>query len=237
MTKKRVTSRLANKQKKELTKQSVVLLLLSMLIGVIFLVVILPGAIKLFFEVLDKRTVIEQESQLPPQAPIVASPPEHTNNSSLELSGYSEPNSLIKVLLNQREYDSVDVDDEGSFKINIELNQGDNYITLFTLGSNELESQRVTFNVVLDTEVPPIKIGNPEDGQKFETKENQTITIEGETEPKAKVYINNRLVLADSEGLFNYRYYLSDGDNKIEIKAVDEAGNEAETELTVHYRD
>jgi len=237
MSKKRVTSRLANKQKKELTKQSLVLLLLSIFIGVLFLVVILPGAIKLFFEVLDKRTVIEQESQLPPQAPIIASPPEYTNSSSLELSGFSEPNSLVKVLLNQQEYDSVNVDDEGSFKLNIELNQGDNFITLFTFGNNELESQRVTYDVVLDTETPPIKMGNPEDGQKFETKENQTITVEGETEPQAKVYINNRLVLADSEGLFNYRYYLSDGDNKIEIKVVDEAGNEAETELTVHYRD
>lgn len=237
MPKNRVTSRLANKQKKELTKQSIVLLLLSLLIGVIFLVVILPGAIKLFFEIIDKQTVIEQDSGLPPQAPIVASPPEFTNNSSLELSGYSQPSSTIKVMVNNQERDSVEVDEEGSFQVNLKLNQGNNQISLYTIGKNELESNRVTYNVVLDTEEPQIKIGNPEDGQRFETKENQTITIEGETKPKAKIYINNRLVLANTEGLFTYKYYLSDGENKIGIRVVDEAGNEAETELTVHYRD
>jgi len=237
MSKQRITSRLANKQTKELTKQSIVLFLLAILIATIFMVVVLPEAVRLFFEILDKQTVIEQDSGLPPQRPIVSAIPEFTNQSQLELSGYSQPNSTVKILLNHQEYDQADVSEEGSFSQTIKLNQGNNLITIFSVAQNGLESQQLNFQVVLDTEPPPIKIGFPEDGQRIELKENQTILIEGETKPKTRIFINGRVTVADSEGFFSQRYHLSEGDNQLEFRAVDEAGNEAETTITVHYRD
>jgi len=237
MPKQRISSRLANKQKKELTKQSIVLFILAILIAIIFFVVVLPSAVRLFFEVLDKQTVIEQDSGLPPQRPIVAAVPEFTNQAELEISGYSQPNSTVKVLLNHQEYTQEEIDEDSTFSISIKLNQGANQIAVFAIDTNEQESQQQNFQVILDTEPPPIKIGFPEDGQRFELKENQTVVIEGESEPKARVFINGRVTIADSEGFFSQRYYLSEGENLLEFKAVDEAGNESETTITVHYRD
>lgn len=237
MPKQRITSRLANKQKKELTKQSIVLFILAILIAIIFFMVVLPGAVRLFFEILDKQTVIEQDFGLPPQRPIVAAVPEFTSQAELEISGYSQPDSTVKVLLNHQEYAKKEIIEDGSFSISIKLNQGANQIAVFAIDANEQESQQQNFQIILDTEPPSIKIGFPEDGQKFELKENQTILIEGESEPRARVLINGRVTVANSEGLFSQRYHLSEGDNQLEFKAVDEAGNESETVITVHYRD
>ncbi len=236
MKQNRISSRLASKQSKELTKQSIWLIVLSLLIGLIFVGLVLPNAVKLFFEILDKKTVIDQDLGLPPQIPIVSAPPEFTNQPQLVISGYAQLDTQIGIKFNQNELDKIYVDDQGAFSINLSLQQGENFIELYAINEKNLESSRSLFIVTYDSEPPPIKLGHPENEQRFELKENQTITIEGETEPKAKLLINSRLVTADEEGLFNYRYYLNEGENKIQIKATDQAGNSSETELKVYFR-
>jgi hypothetical protein len=237
MRKKRVTSRLANKQKKDLTKQSIILLILSILIGAIFLVIVLPNAVRLFFEVLDEQTIIDQDSGLPPQPPLIEAPPLHTNTSKLSLSGYAQPSTTVHVLVNSQKETSIDINDDGEFALELALNEGENLLSLFTTNQANVESKTITHNITVDTKPPEIKIGFPEPDQTFELIENQTITIEGETKPRSQVSINNRMVIANSEGLFNYRYHLSEGENKIEIKVRDQAGNESETELTVFFKE
>lgn len=237
MARKRISSRLAKKQKQELTKQSIVLLILSIVIGAIFIVVVLPNAVRLFFEVLDSQTIIEESSGLPPQTPLIEAPASHTNNPKLELTGYASANSTVHLLLNSQKETSVEVDDEGMFEVEIALNEGENLLSLFATDDNDTESQTVNYQVTLDTSEPEIKIGRPEPDQKFELKENQTIQVEGETKPRARVFIDGRMVIADAEGLFSQRYHLSEGENNIEIRVVDQAGNESETELTVFFRE
>lgn len=236
MPRKRVTSRLANKQKKDLTKQSIVLLVMSVVIGIIFLVVVLPNAVRLFFEVLDEQTVIDQDSGLPPQPPLIQAPPSHTNTSKLTLSGFAQPDTTVHLLINNQKEASAEIDDTGELNIDIALREGENLVSLYATDQANTESQTVTYNITLDTRAPEIKIGRPEEGQTFELLENQTITIEGETKPRAQVYINGRMVVADAEGLFSQRYHLTEGENKIGIKVIDQAGNESETEITAFFR-
>ncbi|KUK79756.1 MAG: Peptidoglycan-binding lysin domain protein [Microgenomates bacterium 39_7] len=237
MSRKRVTSRLANKQKKELTKQSIILLVLSILIGVIFLVIVLPNAVRLFFEILDEQTILEQDSGLPPQPPLIEAPPTHVNSSKLTLSGFAQPNTTVHLLVNNQKETSVEIDETGELEVEVALQEGENQISLYATNQADTESRPVTYNITLDTKAPEIKIGYPEPGQTFELLENQTITIEGETKPRSQVNINNRMVIANSEGLFNYRYFLSEGENKIKIKVTDQAGNESETEISVFFRE
>lgn len=236
MPKKRITSRLANKQKKELTKQSIVLILLSLLITIIFLLVVLPSAVRLFFEILDDQTVIEQDAGLPPQPPIVASPPEHTNQESLTLRGFTQAEVTVVMLINHQEVETVQADENGEFELELDLNPGNNLVTLYSVNDREVESAQTNFQINLDTTSPEIKIGAPEEGERFELRENQTIQIQGETKPRARVFIDGRVTMADAEGNFSQRYHLEEGENKIEIRVIDQAGNEAETELTVFFR-
>lgn len=57
-------------------------------------------------------------------------------------------------------------------------------------------------------------------------EENQTfkntLEIKGQTEKEATIYINNQLVNTDDEGNFTYQLQLAPGENKIEVKAIDQ---------------
>jgi len=63
----------------------------------------------------------------------------------------------------------------------------------------------------------------------------QTVTIEGTVNEEARIWINERLVIVD-QGVFRNSYRLSQGSQDIVIKAVDQAGNETETTLTLSYQ-
>ncbi len=233
---KRVTSRLAKKQKKELTKQTIVLILLSIIVGLLFLLIILPSGVRLFFDILDKQTDIHQADTIPPQPPIVSAPPEFTNQDKLQLSGYGESESKIRLEVNNQVQDTVAVDDSDQFEVIVHLSSGENIVSLFSIDSQGNKSQHQQFFVTLDKEPPEIEIDFPEDEAEFDLKKDEVIQIEGTTEPKSKVYVNNRLTYADSDGVFSTRFQLSSGENTIEIRVLDQAGNENETEITVYYR-
>jgi hypothetical protein len=236
MKKKRITTRVANQQRKKLTRQSIVILCLSILLGILFVAVILPNAVRFFFSILDKQTDLTQDSRLPPQTPIIATPTKFTNQSILNITGFAQPDTLIILTLDNIQQAETTSDYQGGFEIQSKLNQGENMLGLYSVDDKKNESTVLRYTVILDNTQPQIKIGSPENGSKFELRDNQTITVEGETEPHSKVLINNRLSIANSEGYFSQRYYLSEGENAIKIVVTDPAGNVAETELTVFFR-
>jgi hypothetical protein len=234
---KRVTSRLAKKKKKELTKQSIVLILFSVILGSIFIFLILPNAVRFFFDFLDQETNLTPTDNIPPQPPIVAAPPQATTEAKIKLNGYGEVQAQVILKVNNQQQDKATINDEGEFSIEANLKEGENQIQVYSVDDAGNESVVRSFQVIKDTQNPPIKIGNPQDGESFELKENQTITIQGETEPRSKVYINDHLVYANSKGEFDYRLRLNEGKNDIRIRVVDIAGNSSEHKLSVSYRD
>lgn len=80
--------------------------------------------------------------------------------------------------------------------------------------------------VVVDTQPPIIRLANmPED---LKVREEELL-IEGETEPYATLWFNNRPqpVPVDRGGGFSLRHPLQEGMNRLELMAVDQAGNRA----------
>jgi cytoskeletal protein RodZ len=66
---------------------------------------------------------------------------------------------------------------------------------------------------------PPLTIFNlAEENQTFKNE----LEIKGQTGKEATVYINNQLVNTDDKGNFAYQLQLAPGENKIEVKAVDQ---------------
>ena len=88
---------------------------------------------------------------------------------------------------------------------------------------------RVIRNV--DTQPPPI-FGEKLNSSILFTTSDQ-ITIEGVTEPDAKVSINDSSIPVTSSGAFKTNYTLSGIDEKTDIKAVDNSGNESIKSLRV----
>lgn len=231
-----VTSRLAKKEQKKLITQTALMFGLVVVLILGFLFFVLPNIVRVAFNVLDSDPIAKSEDTIPPQVPILAAPVEATYSAQVNLSGYGEAKSEIILVLNGNEADKKNIADDGTFSFDVTLTEGENSLATFSRDAAQNESVlSKKYTVVLDVTAPTIEIESPKDGDRITLRKNQITTIKGKTEPKARVFIDSRLVLADAEGNFQGSYNLQEGDNKIVIKATDAAGNQTEKELTVNF--
>lgn len=231
-----VTSRLAKKEQKKLITQTALMFGLVVVLILGFLFFVLPNIVRVAFNVLDSDPIAKSEDTIPPQVPILAAPVEATYSAQVNLSGYGEAKSEIILVLNGNEADKKTIADDGTFSFDVTLTEGENSLTTFSrdIAQNESALSK-KYTVILDVTAPTIEIESPKDGDRITLRKNQITTIKGKTEPKARVFIDSRLVLADAEGNFQGSYNLQEGDNKIVIKATDAADNQTEKELTVNF--
>jgi flagellar hook assembly protein FlgD len=89
-----------------------------------------------------------------------------------------------------------------------------------------VRSSAATVQVDLDTQPPIIRLANMPEGMQVGGDDGELL-VEGVTDPDATVWLNDwfqPLEVSESGG-FKTRYTLQEGDNRIELVAVDEAGN------------
>lgn len=233
----RPSSRLAKKEEKKLLMQTVWFVVIGISILLAFIFLIMPAAIRLFFQFLDGNKGLEASDRIPPQVPILAAPLEATNSATIALQGYAEANSKVIFVLNGSEISRVTATAEGTFAQDLRLEIGENLLETYSADEAGNESAKsTTYKIFMDTEPVEIKIDEPANGAQIEGRKNQTLTIKGTTKPDAKVYINDRLNYAKADGSYSVTYALSEGENKLKLRVVDKAGNQAESELTVQYR-
>lgn len=232
----RVSSRLAKKERKKLLRQTVFFGGVAVIIVMTFIFVIVPGFLAIVDRLLGTNPFQEEDS-FPPQVPIIAPPVSATNSASLKLTGYGEAESEVTLVLNGFKSGSVVISEDGTFELNLNLEEGENTIELYSTDAAGNESNTTkTYVTTLDTENPELVIEQPEDGATLVGTTNQNYEIKGTTQPGSKVYINERLVLPNSDGEFSHRFRLAEGENKLEIRSVDQAGNETQQEITVTLR-
>ncbi|MBD3250552.1 MAG: hypothetical protein GF381_03230 [Candidatus Pacebacteria bacterium] len=237
MAKRRVSSRLAKKESAKLTKQAIMLILLSLGVVALFVFVVVPNVIRLFFSVIDSSSPFEQTDNIPPQPPVISSPVSATSSAKLKIKGYGEPESEVVFVINNDRQKIEEVDQDGQFESLVSLSEGQNTLSLYSIDRADNESIAKRYQILVDTQAPELVVDHPQDGAKFELEKNQVVEIRGLTESGAKVYINGRLSMANDEGVFAQRYRLSEGENKLEIRAVDQAGNQTTQELTVSFEE
>lgn len=232
----RVHSRLARREQKKMVRQSLLYVILAIILGVVFVIFILPRTVALLFSIVDSDATLTNQDTLPPQVPIIAAPATATTESVITLTGYGEPESTIYIVLNGSQAAETMVASDGTFSQQVELQEGDNTISAYSKDKAENESASShSYTVKRDATAPTIEISQPQDGQSFKLATNQNITVSGTTEARARVTINGRLTLADAEGKFSTTYYLQEGETELVINATDEAGNTAEKKLKVTF--
>lgn len=234
----RVTSRLAKHQQRKMTQQTLFIIVLALIVLVMFVFAVVPGLIRLTGLFFDSSSVsFESSDTIPPRAPTISAPVSATHSASLVVEGFSEPESDVVLVLNGDESDRQTAEEDGKFSFDIGLSEEENKLVFYAVDAAGNESPvSKTFTIVRDTTPPDIIVDSPQDGQRIELRKNQAITVSGSTEPRAKVYLNDRLLFAKSDGSFSSTYQLNEGDNELRFKAVDDAGNEAETVMSVHFR-
>lgn len=214
-------------------------IIIATALSLIILGAFLFGALPLFLKFTAGESIDlgDGGDKIAPQVPLLSSPVNATNSATISINGFGEAKSDIVIVLNGDKAAQEKIQDDGSFSIPIELTDGENSLSAYTIdeaGNESVESQG--YRIVLDTTAPQLDFETPVDGQQFEQRVNQTIPVKGRTENNATVYINGRLVRANSEGLFSSQVQLKEGENRLEFKAIDSAGNVTETSLLVKFR-
>lgn len=181
----------------------------------------------------NNETAVEKTGPGKIFKPIVDPLPVATNSANIRVSGFSEKERKIFVLVNGQETVNAYTDDEGKFKFSsIMLNPGENKIEVIAEFQDN-RSEATEYYVTYKNEPPNLEVSQPEDGQIF-ISDNKTEII-GITDSGNSVSINDHLIIVDKNGNFRYQVTLSSGENSFMIKAEDEAGNNSQKEIKVNY--
>jgi len=171
----------------------------------------------------------------PPAPPKLDVLPESTNETVVEISGKTENGATVIIFANRKEEELL-ADKSGEFVYSFKLNKGENEIhakAIDKAGNESVDTK--PFAIIQDSEDPVLTVNNPEDGKSFSGSSQRQVSIEGTTDGEATLNINDRLVVVDPDGSFTFFTTLSEGENTFNLKAVDKAGNETETSLTLHF--
>lgn len=168
--------------------------------------------------------------------PVLNPLPAATNSAEVTISGSALQKQTVMLYLDGGLAGKMKVDKEANFSFeDVMLNKGTNIITARALDENGKESensQQIT--VLLKTDSPQLSIDSPTEGQSF-VKDDKTAQVRGKTDAGAKITVNELWAIVDGNGNFSYQLPLQDGENKIKVVAVDDAGNKTEMERKVNY--
>lgn len=230
--------RLAGREERDVIKRIFVLSVISLFIIVLFFTTGIPFLGKfadLMDSVFGKNKQDAIVSTASAQTPIIDTLPKFTNNSSITVTGFSSNAVKIELYLEGQKIGETTID-SGRFRYeNLKLQEGENNISAKALDANNLASDfSEPVKIVFSSKEPKLEVTSPSESQEFSG--NNRIKVEGATQKDAQVFANGFLANVSVEGKFDVTIPLVEGENKIEIKAVDEAGNTKTTTVKVVFR-
>lgn len=143
--------------------------------------------------------------------------PENTNRSQAEVVYNMKESGEGTVTLNG-ESSAVRLDGNGTFAVSLT----DGYNDLAVTYTQDQVQYRVSKDLFLDRVAPELILYEDIDQKSFNTPD---VIIVGKTEIAATLTINGQPIQIDAAGEFSPSIALKDGQNIIEIKATDPAGN------------
>ena len=233
------SSRLKKIEDKRNRQQALLFIVLT--IGFLALVIFIGSRFFVQIAVLlgdlrSSSTAIENGDTIPPAPPRIFSTLEATSSSKVRITGFSEPGSTVTLINNGKADLQTLAQDSGTFEFaEVDVNSGDNVFTVFATDNAGNDGNKSNpYTVVFDDQPPVLTITAPKDGDQYFDNERE-IVIAGETDEDANVRVNGYVVTVDTEGNFVKRMQLVEGENQIEVKAFDEAGNETVESVSVTY--
>lgn len=170
------------------------------------------------------RALVDYEAQ----SPVITSPAPDTvtKEDSVTVEGTAAPGGTVEISNNGEVAVSVEASDEGAFKAEVDLAEGENSLTAVTKLENGSTAPSEAVTVIRDQTKPELTITAPEDGSKT-NKETVTVTGTASDDYLKKLTINGEKADVNEDGAFSKRILLDEGVNEITVVAADEAGNKA----------
>lgn len=167
-------------------------------------------------------------------APVLESPADqtYTNEESIEVRGTVQMDSLVSIYVNG-ELAATTQAQNGQFAVEVDLVEGDNVINATAKIDAGETDPSASIIVIKDTQLPELTILSPEDGS---VTNREVITVEGVALDVNldRVLVNGEAVQVNEAGEFSKRLIVEQGENVINVQALDLAGNEATQSITVY---
>ncbi|QQG41199.1 MAG: hypothetical protein HYV90_03400 [Candidatus Woesebacteria bacterium] len=232
-------SRLASVEESRNLRRAITYIVLAIfgLVLLFFLGIPALGKFTAFVSDLGKSNKpITSNDKTPPAPPRFNTFSDYTNQNQISLSGTTEPGATIKLTFNGNGSETM-ADKEGFFTFsNLNLNDGNNAFFATTVdAAGNISQQTQEYKIVFDNKPPELTVDNPSDGSTFFGSKQRQVTIQGTSESGVSVTINDRIIVVDDDGKFQYTLTLNEGENKFVIKATDQAGNFIEKEITLNF--
>lgn len=168
-------------------------------------------------------------------APPVLNPlPTATNSAAVIITGSSDKNRTIVLYINREEKDNVETNDGGAFEFDENLSKGDNLIQVKAKNKDKVSDFSNFYTVTFINTPPKLNVSSPNDGDSFH-REDKSVNVTGQTDPNVIVTVNGFTAVIDENNNFSYNLPIHDGDNQIQVVAIDQAGNKSEKDLKVNY--
>jgi len=228
----RSTRRLAKKSKNNLIA-TIFISIVLLFVTVMWLLPALINGLGIINQTVKPTTKQQAIGDNATQAPPVLNIPfQATNLSPIIIKGYATPGVEVKIYLDDSVISTIIAKDDGSFESEeISLNFGINNIYGKTVDSEGKESlASKTIKLDYDNEEPNLDLSEPADGSEIQSDK---VKVTGSTEPTAKVTINNIQIIVHSDGSFTTDFPINEGENNLNIKSTDIAGNTNEIDRRV----
>jgi len=228
-------SRLSRKTDEQVTKKTVFMGLLTILLFIVVIVFGLPFLVSfsLFLGTIKKDKDVIKEKVLPPVAPRIIIPYEATNSSKISIVGTAEAGVKVELLKNDMSVGKQDTTTSGEYIFdNVTLEDGENVFTALAVseghGTSEISSP---VKILYDNKAPALVMTNPSE----ESISVDTIDydIVGESEKGVSVTVNGHVAMVDNDGKFKLKIQLNSGNNDIEVIVKDLAGNETKRAIKI----
>lgn len=157
--------------------------------------------------------------------------PEYSNTNQVEFPFHVQTGDsyALEYYINDKRVGGEDMMPAGAYDLKIPISEGTNDIKIYLVdGKGNMKSW--SDRVVLDTKAPSLTVNGLQDDA---TTYDSTITITGQAEDYDQVLLNNEPIEVAFDGTFEAEVSLTDGANKIQVAAVDVAGNRTEKTATI----
>lgn len=166
--------------------------------------------------------------------PILNALPQATNSARVIITGKSNKDTNVILYINRKEKDNIDVTSDGGFEFDENLSKGDNLVQVKAKKGDKTSDFSNFYTVTYINGNPKLDVSSPHDGDQFH-KVDTSVNVTGQTDSNVTVTVNGFTAVIDESNNFSYNLQLHDGDNPIDIIAVDAAGNRSEKTLKVNY--
>lgn len=158
-----------------------------------------------------------------------------TNKAATKIEGTAAPGLAVHLLNNGKEIAAAPAGTDGKFSFNINLKKGKNTIKAFSSAANGNTPSSKETAITLDQTNPVLTITSPENGLKT-NKEAYTITGTVVDENINYVKVNGTKATINSDGTYSARILVNEGENVINVVAVDKAGNSTTKTISIYAK-